>query len=112
MNDLIILALLVISIIIIGSGLEAFANYTCEEITSERFVDDYYHWNWNDPNMIKKMNVASTNTECKNCTYSMSCDYTDDAQPFCYKSHDIPSIIKTPPVKTLPVKTYPMHNSY
>jgi hypothetical protein len=58
----------------------------------ETFVDDYYHWNWNDPMMLT--NINSILPRCKNCAYSISCDFTDDAQKHCYKSYDYPTKLK------------------
>ena len=69
-------------------------NESCGKDQTEQFVDKYYHWNWNDPNMIKLINLIDNSSHCKDCTYSMSCDYTDDAQPFCYRSLDVPSYDK------------------
>ena len=58
----------------------------------ENFVDNYYQWNWNNPYVIKYMNIYSTDNDCATCSYSQSCHLTDDAQPFCHKSYDIPSL--------------------
>jgi hypothetical protein len=60
----------------------------------EEFINDYYSWNWNNPNLLTIINKDHTKTPCKECTYSMSCDLLDDAQPFCYKSFDLPSLHK------------------
>lgn len=59
----------------------------------EGFRNDYYNWNWNDPDLIKNINYANLHPEF-NCIYSVSCDLSDDAQPFCYKSCDIPQYDK------------------
>lgn len=55
----------------------------------ENFVDNYYQWDWNNPNVIQYMNLYSNN----DYLYSQSCHLSDDALPFCNKSHDIPSYI-------------------
>ena len=57
----------------------------------EPFVDNYYQWNWNNPNIIKYTNIYTNNNNCSTCSYSQSCHLTDDAQPFCHKSYDMPS---------------------
>lgn len=54
---------------------------------------DYYDLDWNDPMMMTKINMHNIRDCCRNCRYSMSCDYTDDALPFCHKSCDVPSIV-------------------
>lgn len=59
--------------------------------TNESFVDNYYDWDWNDKDIIKHMNKYSTENNCLTCTYSESCNLTDDALPFCHKSYDVPS---------------------
>src|SRR5437764_566575 len=58
---------------------------------NEQFVDKYYHWNWNNPNLITLINNIDNYSQCEDCTYSMSCDYTDDALNHCYKSLDVPT---------------------
>jgi len=57
---------------------------------NECFVNDYYDWNWNNPNMMTIINNIDYSTKCPTniCTYSMSCDYTDDAHPWCINSLD------------------------
>lgn len=86
-----------VGIIVIFFILNMFTKYVCQLSESnenaEQFVDNYYHWNWNDPNMLTVVNQIDRQTPCKECTYSMSCDFTDDAQPFCYRSYDMPSKI-------------------
>jgi hypothetical protein len=82
--------------------LDMYTKYICDkhdksnkaDKLNEQFIDNYYHWDWNDPNMLTKINLISNKPPCEKCTYSMSCDFTDDAQPFCKKSYDIPSEIR------------------
>ena len=59
--------------------------------TNESFVDNYYDWDWSNKDIIKHMNIYSTENKCSTCMYSESCNLTDDAHPFCYNSYDIPS---------------------
>jgi hypothetical protein len=110
-KTLIMVVLFFVAIIIIISGIVI---YRCQGIKqNEPFVDAYYHWNWNDPRMITRMNLTSIDNDCKNCTYSMSCDYTDDAQPFCHKSYDVPVKSYDVPVKSYDVSQFILrHNSY
>lgn len=82
--------LFLVSFLIIFFGLDIFVNMIDKE--REGFVDDYYYWNWNDPMMLTTVNSIMPN--CDHCKYSMSCDLTDDAQPFCYKSYDYPTKLK------------------
>ena len=65
----------------------------------ERFIDDYYSLNWTSPDLtnyvnIHKVGVSGSLCSCSNksrCTYSMSCDYTDDtAHPDCFAGYDRP----------------------
>ena len=81
--------------------------------SQENFVDNYYSLNWTSPDLINYVNsqkVCMNHRQCMldkqylsenrdmnnsfsraNCTYSMSCDYTDDsAHPQCYKGYDSP----------------------
>lgn len=70
----------------------------------ESFVSDYYGLNWTDPMLTERVNEEKTlsfvrsskenNTHGKNNTkdylsYSMSCDYTDNAMPQCVMNHDM-----------------------
>jgi hypothetical protein len=70
---------------------------------SEPFVDDYYSFNWVSPTLIEDVNLEKVymsggGCSCLNkkkggprCTYSMSCDYTDDSShPRCFAGHDRP----------------------
>ncbi len=70
----------------------------------ETFVDDYYSFNWTSPTLIDDVNlekvyVSGGGCSCLNtkkggprCTYSMSCDYTDDtAHPRCFAGYDRPA---------------------
>lgn len=70
----------------------------------ENFVDDYYSFNWTSPTLIQDVNqekvyVSGGGCSCFNtkkggprCTYSMSCDYTDDsAHPQCFAGYDRPA---------------------
>src|SRR5438874_10449246 len=85
--------LIIVSIIIFYCILGGYTEWICDTNNQYRepFVDDYYHWNWNEANMITKMNEYTTNPKkCKDCSYSISCDFTDDAQSFCYRAHDVP----------------------
>jgi hypothetical protein len=59
-------------------------------LDKETFVDNYYQWNWNNPHVINYMNTYTNNNSDSINLYSQSCHLTDDAQPFCYKSKDIP----------------------
>lgn len=79
--------LVFVSFIIIFLFFDIFVNM-CDK-KKEPFVDNYYYWNWNDPLMLTTINSIDPN--CSHCKYSMSCDLTDDAQPFCYKSYDYPT---------------------
>lgn len=90
-ENIIKLILFILGIIIIMDSLDYYVNYINNN-ENEEFIDNYYYWNWNKPNIIKQINYNKNSKKCKNCSYSMSCDYTDDAQPFCYKSSDVPSI--------------------
>ena len=82
-----------VSVLIIIFILGCFVNMLDDnKDNKESFVDDYYYWNWNDPMMLTTIN--SIKPHCKNCKYSMSCDFTDDALPFCYKSFDYPTKLK------------------
>ena len=75
----------------------------------ENFIDNYYSLNWVSPDLIDYVNtkkVCTNRKECAmnrlktidgrmfpktGCTYSMSCDYTNDsAHPRCYKGYDSP----------------------
>lgn len=97
MNQLHILSNIIIflfAIIAIYMILEQGLQFICSYNTAENFVNDYYKWDWNNPNIIKYMNLYTDNNSCSTCTYSQSCHLTDDAQPFCYKSQDIPSYSK------------------
>ncbi len=87
MNNILVCFL---SFIIIFIGLDIFVHMIDKQ--NEHFVDDYYYWNWNDPMMLTTIN--SIDPGCTNCKYSMSCDLTDDAMPFCYKSFDYPTKLK------------------
>lgn len=76
--------------------------------SKENFIDDYYSLNWVSPGLTKYVNtqkVCMNHRECTmnrmktdgdksprtTCTYSMSCDYTNDtAHPRCYKGYDSP----------------------
>ena len=71
---------------------------------SENFVDDYYSFNWVSPTLIQDVNlekvyVSGGGCSCLNtkkggprCTYSMSCDYTDDtAHSRCFGGYDRPA---------------------
>lgn len=78
-----------LSFILIIIGLDIFVHMTNY---NETFVDDYYAWNWNDPMMLTRINSIVPN--CAKCAYSMSCDLTDDAMPFCYRSYDYPTKLK------------------
>ena len=80
-KDILIIVLVIVTISII---------YLSDD--SECFVNDYYSWNWNNPNMMTIINNIDYSTECPTniCTYSMSCDYTDDAHPWCMNSLDVP----------------------
>lgn len=82
---------LLIGIVLACIVLNGFTNYMTVN-KSEKFVDNYYHWNWNYPHLIKDLNKIDNRIDCPSCTYSMSCDFTDDAQPFCYRSLDIPTL--------------------
>lgn len=79
----------------------------------EGFVNDYYSLNWTDPTLIDRVNEEKTlayvfNTKQNKCktdkldktnnkgkcdksylSYSMSCDYTDNAHPHCVANHDL-----------------------
>jgi hypothetical protein len=70
----------------------------------ENFVDDYYSFNWTSPTLIDDVNfekvyVSGGGCSCLNtkkggprCTYSMSCDYSDDsAHPRCFAGYDRPA---------------------
>jgi len=70
----------------------------------EPFVDDYYSFNWTSPTLINDVNfekvyISGGGCSCLNtkkggprCTYSMSCDYTDDtAHPRCFAGYDRPA---------------------
>lgn len=75
----------------------------------ELFVDDYYSFNWVSPTLIDDINTEKVaisgkgcscfnkdknpnNKSCR-CTYSMSCDYTDDtAHPRCFAGYDRPGL--------------------
>lgn len=50
----------------------------------EDFVSNYYDLDWSNINEAHKF------PKHKNLKYSMSCDLTDDAQPFCHNSYDVP----------------------
>ena len=62
----------------------------------ENFIDDYYSFDWTSPNLINDVNyekVALTRGVCEKdkCTYSMSCDYTNDtSHPKCFSGYDLP----------------------
>lgn len=69
----------------------------------EHFVDDYYSFNWNSPTLVQDINLervymSGGGCSCFNkkrggprCTYSMSCDYTDDSSnPRCFAGYDRP----------------------
>lgn len=91
-NTLITLILAGLAALFILVNLNRFRNYienNCDKNT-EQFIDKYYHWDWNDPDTMTLINQINNKSNCDNCTYSMSCDFTDDAQAFCYKSLDIP----------------------
>ena len=81
-----------LSIYLIYVLLNIILQFICSCDTKENFVDNYYKWDWNNPNVIKYMNMYTTDNNCTSCSYSQSCHLTDDAQPFCNKSYDIPSI--------------------
>jgi ABC-type oligopeptide transport system ATPase subunit len=59
----------------------------------ENFVHDYYSWNWSHPYTITYINSIHPSYH-NNHTYSLSCDFTDDAHPSCSNGLDIPSINK------------------
>lgn len=83
---------LVIVILIFSLIMGFFSNYSC---SIEKFVDNYYSWNWNHPYTITYINSihpAYHKYNDNNHRYSLSCDFTDDAQPFCSNGLDIPSI--------------------
>lgn len=87
--------------------------YACDWLNSsnskrEEFVSDYYSLNWVAPDLTDYVNTekvlmsyaaCSEMNKNKNtgsvprssCTYSMSCDYTDDtAHPACFAGFDSP----------------------
>jgi hypothetical protein len=90
-NSILILILSVITATIILFSLNQFTDCVNNNNNTEKFIDNYYRWNWNDPNMIALINNIDNSANCQNCSYSMSCDYTDDAQPFCFRSLNIPT---------------------
>lgn len=67
-----------------------FNNLICyDDNYREKFVDNYYSWNWNDPNTIKFINLTYPPLhKFKNSAYSMNCDFSDDALPSCHKGID------------------------
>lgn len=90
--------LLIVSIAIICCVINSYRQFLCDDDqkiqklnVKEPFVSDYYRWNWNEPNVIRKINDKTTDNNCSNCSYSMSCDFIDDALPFCYKGYDVPN---------------------
>ena len=96
MNDTILVLFLAgFAALIVLISLNNFSTYiSCDTGTREGFVDKYYHWDWNDPQMLTLVNLINNTSNCKDCTYSMSCDFTDDVQPFCHRSLDVPSYDK------------------
>jgi len=83
-----------IMIMILAYGLDIFGsnqNVVDNDFDyDEPFVGKYYHLNWNDPRMVSKMNAKNSRSSCGNCKYSEMCNLTDDANPSCYKSYDVP----------------------
>ena len=66
-----------------------FSNLVCNNDDNEKFVDNYYSWNWNDPNTIKFINLTHPPLhKFKNNAYSLNCDFSDDALPSCHKGID------------------------
>jgi hypothetical protein len=66
----------------------------------EEFTDEYYNLDWTNSNLTDYVNndIAYNSYVCNkysnsNCTYSMSCDFTDDALPHCFSSLDVPTRI-------------------
>lgn len=64
----------------------------------------YYNLNWTDPSLTERVNeyktlayVNNSKNVCNNdkkcdktyLSYSMSCDYTDNAHPHCVDNHDM-----------------------
>jgi hypothetical protein len=92
MNDMNCIVLMILILIFVYYVLKIFTHniLSYNDSKVEQFIGQYYKWNWNDPNMITLVNNVNKTQPCKNCTYSMECDLTDDAQEFCYKSHNIP----------------------
>lgn len=81
-------------IIVIIGLVNIFIDEHKEKEEKEEFVDDYYYWNWNDPMMLTRINSIDPKCKDKHCKYSISCDFTDDALPHCYKSFDYPTQLK------------------
>jgi hypothetical protein len=84
------------------------SNCKCGSNNLEPFVDDYYSFNWNSPTLIDDVNtekvlISGKGCSCFNksensskscrCTYSMSCDYSDDtAHSNCFAGYDRPGL--------------------
>lgn len=91
------------------------AIYNNKYTKKENFIDKYYDWDWNDPDLIGCINLIDKGfynygsgypDPGPNATYSMSCDFTDDAQDFCYRTLDVPK------TDNLMGKNQPRTNSY
>lgn len=91
LNTVIILTVSVVIVMFVLNRYTYWIECDDNDNNREKFVDKYYHWNWNDPDLIKDINRIDNRSNCSHCTYSVSCDYTDDAQPFCYRSLDVPT---------------------
>ena len=84
-------------VVIIGILLLIWIVYKSKHV--ENFVSNYYELNWTAPDLIDYINVEKAMPSkvcdkdlCTYCTYSMSCDYTDDGSNHnCFKGYDIPS---------------------
>lgn len=87
-NTFIFILLLIFALAFVACCLNYFSTNLTNS-NNEPFAKDYYWWNWNDPDLINNINYSKLHPKCKNCTYSVSCDLTDDALPNCCNSYDI-----------------------
>lgn len=103
-NVVILLSLVILICLLSKSTWDYHNKPECGEQKKETFVDDYYSFNWTSPTLIQDVNyekvyvsgggcsIFNTKRGGPRCTYSMSCDYTDDSSnPRCFAGYDRPS---------------------
>lgn len=63
-----------------------------QEQKVESYVNNYYGWAWDHHTIPLQNNINNIYTcpRGNKCTFSMACQYTDDAMKGCYNSLDSP----------------------